>query len=41
MRGEVVKEWLDNLTIDNVLEIRNSVREPYEFGRSMGVLLYD
>lgn len=36
MRGDTVKEWLDNLTIDNVLEIRKSVKEPYEYGRSLG-----
>ncbi|MBR2456982.1 MAG: hypothetical protein IKB31_07465 [Bacteroidaceae bacterium] len=36
MRGDAVKEWLDNLTIDDVLEIRKSVKEPFEYGRSLG-----
>ena len=37
IRKSAVKEWLDNLSLENILEIRNSIKEPYEYGRTLGI----
>lgn len=37
IRKGAVKEWLDNLSLENILDIRNSIKEPYEYGRTLGV----
>ena len=36
IRGEAVKEWLDNLSLEDVVNVRKLVAEPLEFGRTLG-----
>lgn len=36
VRDDAVKEWLDNLSVEEVLDVREKVSEPYEYGRTLG-----
>ena len=36
IRNEAVKEWLDIFPLEIILDIRKHIKEPYEYGRSLG-----
>ena len=36
IRKDAVKEWLDNLSLERILDIRKNIKEPYEYGRTLG-----
>lgn len=36
IRGEAVKEWLDNLSLEEVVNVRKLVVDPSEYGRTLG-----
>ena len=36
IRGKAVKEWLDKLTLEEVVNVRKLVAEPSEFGKTLG-----
>ena len=37
IRGKAVKEWLDNLSLKEVVNVRKMVAEPSEYGRALGL----
>ncbi len=36
IRGKAVKEWIDNLSLEEVVNVRKLVTEPSEYGRTLG-----
>lgn len=35
-RGKAVKEWLDNLSLEEIVNVRRRIAEPSEYGRTLG-----